>query len=213
MKTVLEQRRGVLEDRIGGLKKSEPRFAKVLIATGHMIDTPDRKEERFPSRKEGIVRDQIAAKLKDWNVGGADLAICGGARGADILFGELAAEMGAEVWLMLPLPENEFLDQSVRLPGSNWEKRYFDLRSRQRVKTFTQPDRLKAAPKGASVFARNNLWMVNSARVEVSDPKNLYALLVWDEKLVGDGPGGTADCASRTKNLGGNTAIINPTKS
>jgi hypothetical protein len=212
VKKVLEQRRGVLENRIGGLKKSEPRFTKVLIATGHMIDTPDRKTERFPPRKESAVRDQVAAQLKKWNVGVTDLAICGGARGADMLFGELAAEMGAEVWLMLPLPENEFLEQSVRLPDSNWEQRYFDLRGRQGVKTFLQGDRLKTAPKGASVFARNNLWMVNTARVEVSDPKDLYAVLVWDEKPAGDGPGGTADCAARIRSLGGNTALINPTK-
>jgi hypothetical protein len=212
VKTVLEQRRTVLESRIGGLKKSEPRFTKVLIATGHMIDTPDREEERFPPRKEGVVRDLIAATLREWNAGPGDLALCGGARGADMLFGELAAEMGAEVWLMLPLPENEFLEESVRLPGSNWEKRYFGLRSHKVVKTFLQPDRLKAAPKGVSIFARNNLWMVNSARVEVSDPKNLYALLVWDEKRAGDGPGGTADCATRIKSLGGHTAIINPMK-
>jgi tetratricopeptide (TPR) repeat protein len=212
VKKVLEQRRDVLEKRIGGLKKSEPRFTKVLIGTGHMIDTPDRETERFPPRKESAVRDQIAAQLKRWNVGANDLGICGSARGADMLFGELAAEMGAEVWLMLPLPENEFLEKSVRLPDSNWEQRYFDLRSRPNVKTFVQEDRLKTAPKGASVFARNNLWMVNTARVEVSDPKNLYAVLVWDEKPTGDGPGGTSDCAARIRTLGGNIALINPTK-
>jgi tetratricopeptide (TPR) repeat protein len=212
VKKVLEQRRGVLENRIGSLKKSEPRFAKVLVATGHMIDMPGRKTERFPPRKESAIRNQIAAQLKKWNVGANDLAICGGARGADMLFGELAAEMGAEVWLMLPLPENEFLEQSVRLPDSDWEQRYFDLRSRQRVKTSLQEDRLKTAPKGVSVFARNNLWMVNTARVEVSDPKDLFAVLVWDEKPAGDGPGGTADCAARIRSLGGNIALINPTK-
>ena len=80
------------------------------------------------------------------------------------------------------------------------------------MKTFSQPDRLKAAPKGASVFARNNLRMINSARVEIKDPKNLYGLLVWDEKPSGDGPGGTSDFATRVKRLGGRTKIINPTK-
>ena len=41
-------------------------------------------------------------------------------------------------------------------------------------------------------------------------PRNLYALLVWDEKPTGDGPGGTADCATRVKRLGGRIAIVNP---
>jgi len=211
VKKVLEQRRTALESRIGGLKESEPRFGKVAIASGHMIDKPDRKDERFPARKEGVVKEQIAQQLATWNIGKGDLAICGAARGADMLFAELCADRGAEVWLMLPLPEEEFLEQSVRLPNSNWEDRYFDLSRRDGVKTFLQSERLKATPKGASVFARNNLWIVNSARVEIKDRKNLYALLVWDEKTTGDGPGGTSDCASRVKRLGGRTKIINPT--
>ena len=61
---------------------------------------------------------------------------------------------------------------------------YFDLRSRQGVKTFLQPDRLKSPPKGVSVYARNNLWMVNTARARVKklggriaiiNPTRLYA--------------------------------------
>ena len=212
VKKELEQRRDILESRIGGLKKSEARFAKVMLASGHMIDKPDRKEERFPPRKETVVRERIAAQLKKWELGAGDLVICGGARGGDMLFAEVSLDLGAEVWLLLPLSEDEFLERSVRLPDSNWEQRYFDLRSRQGVKTFQQPDRLKSPPKSVSVYARNNLWMVNTARVEVRDPKNLYALLIWDEKLTGDGPGGTADCAARVKKLGGRIAIINPTR-
>lgn len=217
VKKVLEQRRDVLEKRIGGLKKSEPRFNKVLIASGHMIDSPDRVEkglgERFPPRKEQEVRTLISQRLETWAVGAGDLAICGGARGADILFAELCADRGAEVWLFVALPEARFLEQSVRLPNSDWEQRYFDLRDRNGVKVFFQDERLKAPAKGASVFARNNLWMINTARVEANDPKNLYGVLVWDEKPTGDGPGGTSDFAVRIKQLGGRLApIINPTK-
>jgi hypothetical protein len=199
VKKILEQRRSALEKRIGGLKESEPRFGKVVIASGHMIDHPDRKTERFPPRKEGVVRERLAAQLAAWRVGAGDLAICGGARGADMLFAELSVDAGAEVWLMLPLAEHEFLEESVRLPTGNWEDRFFALRKRDRVKTFVQPERLKSPPTGVSPFARNNLWMVNTARVEVDDPGNLYAVLVWDEKATGDGPGGTADCATRVK--------------
>jgi tetratricopeptide (TPR) repeat protein len=212
VKKVLEQRRGILEKRIGGLKESEPRFRKVVIASGHMIDEPDRKTERFPPRKEGVVRERLAEQLAAWKVGPGDLAICGGARGADMLFAELCADAGAEVWVMLALAENEFVEQSVRLPNSDWEDRFFALRRRDRVKTLVQPERLKSPPKGVSPFARNNLWMVNAARVEVDDPGHLYAVLVWDEKATGDGPGGTADCAARVKGLGGRIAIVNPTR-
>jgi hypothetical protein len=212
VKKILEPRRSTLESRIGGLRRSEPRFAKVVIGSGHMIDRPDRKPERFPARKEAVVRTQMAAQLDEWKVGAGDLAICGGARGADILFAELCAERGAEVWLMIPLAEAGFLEESVRLPDSDWEDRYFDLRSRKGVMTFFQTERLKSPPKGVSVFARNNLWMVNTARVEVDQPRHLRALLVWDEQAEGDGPGGTADCAARVRGLGGRTGIVNPTR-
>ena len=217
VKKLLESRQSVLEKKIGGLKKSEPRFGKVVIASGHMIDAPDRVAkglgERFPAGKEDIIRQKISKQLEDWRVGAGDLAICGGARGADILFAELCADRGAEVWLFLALPEGEFLDASVRLPDSAWEQRFYKLRDQGSVKTFQQTERLKAPPKGSSPFSRNNLWIINTARVEANEPKRLYALLVWDEKPTGDGPGGTSDFAARIRQLGGHLAQpINPTK-
>jgi tetratricopeptide repeat protein len=214
VKGVLDQRRLVLEEKIGGLKKSQPRFSKVVIASGHMIDKPDRIAkglgERFPPGKEQAVRDGIARELDKWGIGAGHLAICGGARGADILFGELCVERGAEVWLFLPLPEGEFLEESVRLPDTDWETRFFALRDGDKVKTFRQFERLRSPGKGSSVFSRNNLWIINTARVEANDPKNLHAVLVWDETSTGDGPGGTSDFASRVKNVEGRLAVINP---
>jgi tetratricopeptide (TPR) repeat protein len=212
VKKGLEQRRTVLEQRIGGLKRSEPRFEKVVVSSGHMIDRPDRAEERFPPRKEGVVQERIAEQLEVWGVGAGDLAICGGARGGDILFAELCADRGAEVWLFLALPEGEFLEKSVRLPNSDWEERFFTLRDREDVKVSLQVERLKWPPKGTSVFSRNNLWIINTARVEANHPEDLYAVLVWDEQPTGEGPGGTSDFAARIKELGGRLAIINPTE-
>lgn len=217
VKKALESRRGVLEKKIGGLKKTAPRFKRVFVASGHMVDAPDRVAkglgERFPPRKEGVVRERLARQLDAWGVGAGDLAICGGARGADILFAELCAERGAEVWLFLARPLADFLEDSVRLPDSDWEQRFYDLRDREGVKIYSQPDRLKSPPKGANVYERNNLWMLNTARVEADDPGRLYAVLVWDEKPTGDGPGGTSDFESRVKRLGGRLApVINPTK-
>jgi tetratricopeptide (TPR) repeat protein len=213
VRKTLEQRRDILEQRIGGLRRSDPRFKKVIVFSGHMIDKPDRPEERFPPRKEGVVRDKIAKQLEDWGVGSGDLAICGGARGGDIVFAELCASRGAEVWLFVALPEPEFLEQSVRLPDSNWEQRFFALRNEANVKVANQFERLKSPPKGKSAFERNNLWMINTARVEANNPSHIYGLLVWDEKPTGDGPGGTSDFVMRVKQLGGQLApIINPTK-
>jgi hypothetical protein len=73
-----------------------------------------------------------------------------------------------------------------------------------------QPDRIGEAPEGMSAYERNNLWMINTARVE-SPPDPLYAALVWDEK-AGDGPGGTSHFAEQIRHYGGLVEIINPTK-
>lgn len=215
---VLRARQETLAQRAGGPTDSGPRFGKVVLASGHMTDAPDRvakgRAARFPESKAGAVGDRIAAQLDKWGVGAGDLAICGGARGADLIFAELCADRGAEVWLFLAMPEGDFLDESVRSPGTDWADRFYALRERSSVKTFQQQERLKSPPKGADVYSRNNLWMINTARVEADEPKNIYAVLVWDEQPTGDGPGGTSDFALRVKRLGGHLCdpIINPTK-
>lgn len=203
----------VLAQPAGDGGQSAPRFAKVVVFSGHMTDLPDRAAPRFPESKTAAVAARIGERLDAWQVGAGDLAICGGARGGDILFAEGCAERGAEVWLFLPLPENDFLDASVRHTEADWEGRYFALRDRDGVSVFSQVEHLKSPPEGASVYARNNLWMINTARVEADDPSRLHAVLVWDEQPSGDGPGGTSDFAARVRKLGGRLApVINPTK-
>lgn len=215
---VLRSRCETMKQRAGAPADSGPRFGKVVVASGHMTDTQTRvaegRAERFPESKVEAVTKMVAAQLDKWGVGAGDLAICGGARGADIIFAKLCADRGAQVWLFLAKPEGDFLEESVRSPGTDWEDCFYALKARDSVKTFFQQERLKSPPKGESVFARNNLWMINTARVEADEPKNLYAVLVWDEQPTGDGPGGTSDFASRVKRLGGHLCdpVINPTR-
>ncbi len=190
-----------------------PAFGKVVVASGHMTDRPGR-EKRFPQEKEVIdgVRDAIAAQLERWAVGAGDLALCGAARGADLLFAELCLGRGAHVRLLVPLPEGEFLSQSVRLPDTDWEDRYFAVKAKSEV--WFQPDRLGPPPEGERPFARNNLWILNTARVEAPAPPlpPFYALLVWDEKAPAEGPGGTAHFAQQVESLGGKRAVIDPAR-
>lgn len=211
VKETLVQRREALRHHVRGL---EPSFGKVVVFSGHMIDLPGREPERFPSRKEGAVRAEIDKRLEAFDVGGGDLAICGGARGGDIIFAEACLARGMRVWLFVALPENEFLVQSVRgVTDGDWEGRYFDLCADDNVEVFSQPERLKPPPRGTSPFARNNIWMLNAARVEADAPRNLLSVLVWDERPTGDGPGGTSDFVTRVRQLRGRLApVINPTK-
>ena len=184
---------------------------KVIVSSGHMIDVPDRPMPRFPPRKENRVRQHLAQTLDSWHISRNDRAVCGGARGSDILFAELCVEREARIRLLIALPEEEFLKQSIALPGSNWEERYFALRRHPQVETWFQHERLGTPPPNLSPFTRNNLWIIDTARAEVNTG-NLYAVLVWDEQPTGDGPGGTSHFAEALRHLGGRLTIINPTK-
>ena len=201
----------LLAQRSSELPQPGSRFNRIAICSGHMIDAATRETPRFPAGKEKAVRAEIARHLAQWNVGAGDLAICGGACGADILFAEECLDRGARVRLLLAQEVGNFVRDSVQHGGNEWVRRFHSLRENTGVEVATQPDRLGAAPNDVSIYARTNLWMINSARVEASDSAKIHALLVWDQKPTGDGPGGTSDFESRVRNLGGLIEIVNPT--
>ena len=208
---VVQPVRRLLEERCKEWPRPQTAFGKVVICSGHMIDK-DRETPRFPPEKETAVQAEIAKQLAAWGIGAGDLAVCGGARGADILFAEECARRGARVRLLLAEDLDTFLAHSVRLEGSRWVERFHDLRALAHVEIATQPERLGEPPVGVSVFERNNAWIINTARVEATDSAQSYALLVWDEGASQSGLGGAADFAARLSGWGGPIAVINPTK-
>ncbi len=189
---------------------------RVFLCAGHMIDLPERAEPRFPPVKEEAVRARMAAELDRWRVGEGDLAVCGGARGADLLFAELAYARGAEVWLLLAAEPEAHLEDSVRLPLSDWERRFDRFRRQaergERCEIRVQTRELGPLPEGDNRYARNNRWQLDTARREAGGDDSLFLLLVWDEQPTGDGPGGTSDLATRVAEglPEGRCAIVNP---
>jgi hypothetical protein len=152
-------------------------FEKVAICSGHMIDAPDRKEPRFPDSKGKAVRDKIAEQLAQWKIGPRDLSICGGACGADILFAEECLRRGAQLRLLLPLAIDDFVRDSVRHAGDDWVRRFHELREQAEVNVL--PEKPADSPNDISIYARNNLWIINTARVEVPNSSAIYALLLF----------------------------------
>lgn len=193
-------------------------FNKVAICSGHMIDKPGRVEPRFPREKEAAMRTAIAAQLDAWKIGAGDLAVCGGACGADILFAEECLQRGARVRLLLAQEVDDFVEASVRVEKSDWVERFHALREKCEVATqpahlgkTPEPEKATDASLFIDIYAQTNLWIINTARVEAPDGGEIYALLVWDEKSTGNGPGGTSDFEERVRDLGGRREIINPT--
>lgn len=174
-----------------------------------MLDAPDRSTPRFPASKAEAVGTKIAQQLDQWEVGADDLAICGGACGADILFAEECVRRGARLRLLLAQEVDAFVRDSVQHAGADWVQRFHNLREKAEVAV------LPASPGeesgDLSIYARVNLWIIETARSETADSGKLYTLLVWDEKATGDGPGGTSDFETRVRDLGAEIRIINPT--
>lgn len=209
----------LLRERLAERAHPHQTYRKIAICSGHRVDEEARKEPRFPAAKAPTVRERIAAQLAAWDIGVGDLAISGGACGADILFAEACLARGARVRLLLARGIEAFVESSVQMKSGDWVARFHRLR--ERCEVATQPDRLGPVPErdaaaNASqfpdVYSRNNLWVLNSARIEADDTAQIRCLLVWDERPMGDGPGGTADFAAQARRLGAEISIINPTQ-
>ncbi|MET1002452.1 MAG: hypothetical protein ABWZ15_11630 [Acidimicrobiia bacterium] len=134
------------------------------------------------------------------------LLLTGGARGADIIAAEQARRRGAEVWLLLPEPEESFVESSVRIAGTDWETRFASLRDSCRV--LIQDREL--GPRNASddLYERNNRWLLDVATAQ-AHPGRPRALIVWDGK-TSDGPGGTDDLVSRARPLVRELVVVEP---
>ena len=104
------------------------RVPGVIIFAGHMIDRPDREAPRFPPELEPTVAQEIRARIDKAKPGfGFASAACG----SDILFLEAMLDRGAEISVVLPYNEDEFVRDSVDfLPGSNWRVRFNQVRDR-----------------------------------------------------------------------------------
>jgi hypothetical protein len=194
------------EVRAVSAAKGSAGFEQGVVISGHMIDSPDRTPPRFPPSAEKPVRLAMERILAYRDIGQKDLAITGGARGADIIGAELCLARGAAVWLLLPLPEPEFLERSVRLPGSDWVERFHALARRSIVRY--QQDELGPAPPGQNPFARNNTWCLDQGRAAVGDER-LFGLVVWDE-WPASREGGAADFVAKANQSGVPVEIVNP---
>jgi class 3 adenylate cyclase len=180
------------------------RIPCVLVFVGHMIDGPDRTTPRFPSELESAVAKEIQRKIDTLKPGfGFASAACG----SDILFLEAMIDAGAEVSVVLPYNEEDFVRDSVDIiPNSNWRGRFERVltRSTRVITASTQ----RIGTGGTSYeFCSQLLLGLAAIRCRQLD-STLIPLAVWDEK-PGDGPGGTASVVENWRKLGYESEISN----
>ena len=164
----------------------------VFLFSGHMIDTPERTEKRFPNNKKyiNIAAKAIAAKLDELGANKDDLAICGGACGGDLLFAEACLERNLPLELRIPFDVPTFLPKSVNFAGEVWQDRFYKVKNNPLTKLFVMPEEIGMAPEGVDAYARNNLWQLYTSLSY--NPEKVRFICLWNRK-EGDGPGGTKD--------------------
>jgi hypothetical protein len=167
----------------------EPR--QVLLFAGHRVDAPGRAVPRFPAAIVHRAAAAIENALDTLGAGPGDAAFVQGAGGGDLLFAEACAVRGVRVQLLLPLPEPDFIEQSLlgSAGSEDWRARYLDLKARLDDAPRVLPDGPVAHPPRDDVFERCNQWLLDSALAP--GVEKLRFICLWDG-AGGDGPGGTA---------------------
>lgn len=169
---------------------------RVVLFSGHMIDRPDRPRERFPQRLERDVYESIRAWLQQNNgLIGVSSAACG----ADLLFLEAMEALGGECHIVLPYHRDEFLCDSVEIPGvDGWVPRFERQLAHSRVvyASSSRPLHGGVAYEYANQLVQG-LGMLRARELETE----LMALAVWDG-AAGDGLGGTASAVRQWQRHG-----------
>lgn len=164
---------------------------RVLLFSGHRVDVPGRVPARFPADKVARAAVAIDEAIDALALGPADLALTQGSSGGDLLFAEACARHGARLRLMLPAPEAQFIDESVRasVDGAHWVQRYLAVRAKAVDVPDVLPDSPAAATPARDRFERCNQWLLETA---LSWGRERFCFMcLWDGGPSG-GPGGTA---------------------
>ena len=180
------------------------RIPCVLVFAGHMIDRPDRTTPRFPSEFESQVAKEIQRKIDRLKPG---FGLASAACGSDILFLEAMLDTGAEVSVVLPYNEEDFVRDSVDfVPNSKWRARFERVLARS-ARVITASTQRMGIGGSSYEFCSQLLLGLAAIRCRQLDT-TLVPLVIWNE-TPGDGPGGTASIVENWRKIGYEPEIIN----
>jgi hypothetical protein len=188
------------------------RRGRIIVATGHRVDAPNRPKPRFPNTPENVsrAREWLKQAVKaeiDSAEGGTVSGIGGAASGCDLLFHEVCAELGIKTKVCLAVPRADYVRHSVADGGPEWVEKFNRLIDRNPPIVLSDGDTLPPWAEGIAgygVFQRGNIWMMEDALLSPDADVTLLAL--WNGE-AGDGPGGTADMVQLAKSHGAKVCI------
>ncbi|WP_114953720.1 adenylate/guanylate cyclase domain-containing protein [Sphingosinicella terrae] len=169
---------------------------RVAHFAGHMFAADAAAEARL--------REAVDIALEAETVGFAYGAL---ACGADIVIAEAALARGAELHVVLPFAELDFLEQSVRPGGEGWIGRYnacvvraASVTIASAVEFFGDPAQYGYGSRMAMGMARLRAEHLGGEAVQIA---------VWDG-IASDGPAGTGADIAAWREQGGRTIVIDP---
>jgi len=184
---------------------------KVLLFTGHRIDSPDRASPRFPANREDTARDAIRKTVREEMGDNPDavIAIAGAASGGDLLFLLTCEDLGIKSRrLYLVIPRDEYVKASVAPAGTKWVDRFSHQLETAACRVYQQSESLPIwlqNKKDYGVWQRSNGWILHNALALGGTNTTLIAL--WDGK-GGDGPGGTQHMVESARERGARTIVL-----
>lgn len=164
--------------------------------SGHMFAADPAAEARVRARVEEVLEAE--------NVGFVYGAL---ACGSDLITAEAALAKGAELHVVLPFAQEDFLDQSVRPGGDGWEARFHSCLERAASLTLASATEFFGDSEQYSHGARVAMGLARlRARHLASD---MLQLAIWDGKSSA-GPAGTGADVAGWRQEGGRTRIVEP---
>ena len=190
---------------------------RVIVFTGHMIDTDEREKPRFPNEKDKIAaaKRAIAEAVanEQQTAGGIAYGIAGAASGGDILFHQVCEEMNIATSIFLALPRELYIQASVAPAGPEWVESFNKLMETHPFRVLGESKQLPAwlqEKEGYNIWQRNNLWTLHNALAKAGG-ENVTVIALWNG-VLGDGPGGTGDMVQKARDRGAKILILDTNK-
>lgn len=176
---------------------------RVIHYTGHLIQQPGRAG-RFWADAEDRVKGEIEEHLAARGVGyGFGSLACG----ADILVVEALLARGAEVHVVLPFREEEFIETSVRCAGSDWVARFRDCLAGATAVSFASTDRFCDEDRlfGYATRLATGLALLRARNLDT----DVEQLAIWDGEEA-TGTAGTGADVRLWREKGHRATVIEP---
>jgi len=159
----------------------------IVIFAGQPIDPSDSEEVFFPQQIEHEVSRAIVSKLDEID---AEIGYCSAACGSDLIFIEAMLDRGAEVNIILPFAEEDFISARLRYAGHKWERRFKNALKLASSVTWSTKDPYL---NDDELFRYNNLLIEGGARLRAESLFTIPQLMVVMDYLAPALAGSAAD--------------------